>query len=261
MGKRVLVVGASSGIGRAIAIAAVRAGAHVAFCARRRDALEQAVAEAGGGAIIAADLEQPDDCERIAREAAAALGGIDAVCYAAAMSPLRMLADTTAADWQRVLATNLVGASLVTRASLAYVAPGAVFSYLSSEGAGRPRHGLVAYTASKAALEEMIRGWRVEHPELRFVNLVIGATEGTDFAAGFDAALALRLLPTWVAHGEMHATLMRPDAVAAVVVDHLASALANPGVDVQQVVLRPPGPLMTDVSAILSAFGDAAGGA
>ena len=55
-GKRVLVVGASSGIGRAMGLRAASQGAHVAFCARRADRLGEAVTAAGGGHAIATGI-------------------------------------------------------------------------------------------------------------------------------------------------------------------------------------------------------------
>src|SRR5215475_7998905 len=78
-GRRVLVIGASSGVGREVGLAASRAGARVAFAARRRDLLERAAAEAGAGALaVCCDVTESDDCARAVHEAASALGGIDA---------------------------------------------------------------------------------------------------------------------------------------------------------------------------------------
>src|SRR3954469_4877590 len=82
-GKRVLVVGASSGIGRAVAIQAVREGAKVVFAARRTDALADAVEEAGGGLPVDGDVRRVGDCERIVQQAVAALGELDLVFIAA----------------------------------------------------------------------------------------------------------------------------------------------------------------------------------
>ncbi|HZP29891.1 MAG TPA: SDR family oxidoreductase [Acidimicrobiia bacterium] len=260
-GKRVLVVGASAGIGRAIATELVGRGAEVAFCARRKDVLEIAVAQAGGGTVVAGDVRDADDCGRIVEDAVAALGGLDALCYAAAVSPLKLLTDTTVDDWRRVLDTNVVGAALVTRAAVPHLGPGAVVAYLSSESVGRPRHGLVAYAASKLALEELIRGFRVEHPELRFAKVTVGATIGTEFGLEFDLELAGRLFPLWIAHGEMRKNYMEPPEVGEVVVDHLASSLRHPTVDVQEIVIRPPGPLLTDVAEMIGQLEEATGAA
>ena len=68
-GRRVLVIGGSSGVGREVGLLASRAGARVAFAARRRERLESAVAEAGAGAIaMPCDVTAPDDCTRAVGE-------------------------------------------------------------------------------------------------------------------------------------------------------------------------------------------------
>jgi NAD(P)-dependent dehydrogenase (short-subunit alcohol dehydrogenase family) len=256
-GRRVLVVGASAGIGRSIATQCVQRGASVAFCARRADVLEAAVADAGGGAVVTGDVRVEADCRGIVEQTVAAIGGIDAICYSAAMSPLRLLADTGADDWRAVLDTNVIGAALVTRAALPHLSDRALVAFLSSESVGRPRHGLVAYAASKLALEELIRGYRTEHPELRFGKVTVGATIPTEFGIEFDMELAGQLFPVWIAHGEMRANYMDVGDVGEVIVDHLASSLLHPEVDVQEIVIRPPGPLLTDVAGMLSTLSEA----
>ena len=65
-GVRALVVGASSGIGRAIGLALAREGARVAFAARRVELLEDAVRKAGSGAVaIPCDVREPESCEEV----------------------------------------------------------------------------------------------------------------------------------------------------------------------------------------------------
>src|SRR5688572_29014548 len=115
-GRRVLVVGASAGIGRAFAATAVAGGAQVAFSARRKDKLDEAVAEAGGGHAIAADICTEGECERLVNEAANTLGGpIDLVFISAGSAPLRMFKDTSADDWKNLLDLNVVGIHQVIR--------------------------------------------------------------------------------------------------------------------------------------------------
>jgi len=75
-GRRVLVVGASVGIGRAIATAAVRQGAEVVFAARRREVLDEAIAEAGGGVAACGDVCAPQGCQAIVDQAVAAVGAL-----------------------------------------------------------------------------------------------------------------------------------------------------------------------------------------
>ena len=147
-GKRLLVVGASAGIGRAAATAAVAAGAGVVFSARRREQLETAVAQAGGGVPIVCDVRDAERCEALVAASAKALGGLDALLYVTATSPLARLADTDAETWRTVLETNLVGAALVTRAALPLLSGHGLAAYVSSDTVGRPREGLVAYSVS-----------------------------------------------------------------------------------------------------------------
>ncbi len=142
-GRRVVVVGASAGIGRAFAARAIAEGARVLAAARREERLAELVAEAGGGAIVAADVSETDGCERIADAARAELGEIDLVVHGAAMSPLKRFRDTTADDWRAVLGTNLVGVHQVIKALLPLLAPTGIIGVLSSETIGQPPRGWV----------------------------------------------------------------------------------------------------------------------
>jgi NAD(P)-dependent dehydrogenase (short-subunit alcohol dehydrogenase family) len=243
-GRRLVVVGASAGIGRSVGEQAVRAGADVVLVGRRRERLDEIVADIGGGHPVAADLRSADDCAALAEAAVAALGTVDALVVCSGASGLWLLRDTSQADWHSVFDVNVIGPSLVTAGLLPHMAPGGVLAYLSSEAVGRPRHGLVAYSASKAALEETVRGWRAEHPELRFCSVCVGATVGTEFARDFDLELAAELFPAWVAHGHMAASMMPVEQVGSAILTVIGTALAHPEVDVQDVILRPPGPLM-----------------
>ena len=244
-GQRLLIVGASAGIGRAVAEQALAAGAEAVLVGRRAERLDEVVAAAGSGHPVVADLGEPADCTRIAAEAAAALGTIDAIIVCSGTGGLARLEDTDQDAWRSVFDINVIGPSLVVAAALPHLAPDAFVGFLSSESVGRPRTGLVSYSASKAALEECVRGWREEQPELRFCSICVGATEGTEFARDFDLELAGELFPSWISHGHMAGMLMQPADVASAIVDIAANALAHPGIDLQELSIRPPGPVMT----------------
>ena len=126
---RVVVVGASSGIGRSIGLGLAKEGAQVAFLARRRERLEEAAAEAGAGSVpIVCDVTDESSVTDAIGEAAAALGGIDGLVYATALGQMGPLEDVDAATWGALFATNVTGAALVTAAALPHLA--------ASQGAG-----------------------------------------------------------------------------------------------------------------------------
>lgn len=204
---RTVVVGASSGLGRCIAVGLGRRGDHVAVLARRYDKLTEAAEEAGPGTLaVSCDVTDEASCRRALDEAASGLGGIDAVVYTPAIGPLKRLVDTDADTWRRALDTNVVGAALVTKAALPYLdASRGVAAYLSSVTGSvtPPWPGLGAYSVSKAALDKLVEAWRMEHPQVGFTRIIVGDCAGgdgdsvTQFASEWDPALAAELYPLW----------------------------------------------------------------
>ena len=243
-GKRVVVVGASAGIGRAFAVRAVRAGAEVVLAARRAEALQAVVAEAGGGQAVAADVCDEADLAALVDEVTARLHQVDLVVQCAGAAPLRLLADSDGDDWRRTLEINVVAVNQLIRAMLPQVAPGGVVAVLSSEAAARPWTGMVPYAASKAALETSLQGWRLEHPEVRFAAVAVGPTQPTEFGDRFDPDLLGRTFADWAHHGMLPETFMDTDELAGFLVGTLAAALAHPGVGIEHVMLRSPSPAM-----------------
>ncbi len=223
-GRRVLVVGATSGVGRAIAGTAAAAGARVVAVGRRSERLDELVAESHGEVVgCRADVRLEDDCRRIVDEAIAALGGLDALVYASGTSPLGRLVDMTADDWHEVLETNVVGAALVCSRAIPHLeASGGRTVFLSSVSVDDPRPFLVPYGASKAALDSLIRGWRNEHPDLCFVRVVVGPTT-TEFGSGWDPARITDFAATRAERGLVKATNMTADQVATQVLDALVA--------------------------------------
>jgi len=226
-GKRILVVGASSGIGRATAIALGAAGARVALAARRMDRLETAAREAGSGCVaLACDVRDPGACKAVVHEAVRRLGGLDAIVYATGASALTRLADATAEDWRLAFETNVMGAALITRAVLPELAANRGRAlYLASIATWDrpPRIGLGVYMTTKAALEKMIEVWRAENPGVGFTSIVLGDTM-TDFGNGWDPATIETFLKEWMARGQLYARQMAPESVAAQVVHALDAA-------------------------------------
>jgi NAD(P)-dependent dehydrogenase (short-subunit alcohol dehydrogenase family) len=243
--RRLLVVGASAGIGRAAATAAVGAGAEVVFAARRLDRLEEAVAAAGGGHALALDVTDEASIERGVGESIDLMGGLDGFLYLAGMSPLAELAQLDAERWHRILATNVVGAALVAARAIPALGPDGVGGFVSSIAVGRPRRGLVAYSASKAALDELVSGLRAEHRDVRFVRIVVGDTTGTEFGEGFEPETMSAVLNQWIAEAHLYARQMDAGDLGRCIVSVLAAAFDHPGIALSDVRFEPPGGPLT----------------
>jgi NAD(P)-dependent dehydrogenase (short-subunit alcohol dehydrogenase family) len=235
-GARVAVVGASAGIGRAFALAALAAGAEVVAAARRPVPL----AEIERAHPVVADVRTDEGRRAIVAACTEHLGAIDILLHAAGRADLRGVADTGEDVWRATLETNVVAYNRLVGAAMPLLAPPAIVAALSSELAATPRSGLVAYAASKAALEASTRGWQIEHPGLRFSVVVVGATQPTEFADGFDGDLLRRALVDWRRRGLMQRAFMDTDQVARVLSGVYGVALANPSVGIEHVVLRSP---------------------
>jgi NAD(P)-dependent dehydrogenase (short-subunit alcohol dehydrogenase family) len=227
-GKRALVVGASSGIGRAIAMALCSEGARVAFAARRRDRLEAAVAESGSGAVaIECDVREPASCERAVAQTVAQLGGIDALVFSAGWAVPVPLAEAGAELWTRALETHVRGPALLTRAALPHLSQSRGRAlYVSSIAAEDrpPRAGMALYVVGKAALDRMIEAWQGEHRDVGFTRLQVGDTSGTEFADGWPVDDLQHYVPTWHERGYLFGRMMEPERVA----EQVIAILTNP---------------------------------
>ena len=205
-GSRVLIVGASSGIGRTLGLQAAAAGAAVAFAARREELVTAAAAEAGNGSVgLVCDVRDEASCRAVVADAVAALGGLDAVVYATAIDVLVRIADATPAVWTDTFSTNVFGAGLVTAAALPHLRESKGRAvYVSASSVDRPLPGMGVYAASKAALETMVRAWQAEHPDLCFANVRVGSALGTGVTDSWDRDLLVELSSEWGPKGYVH---------------------------------------------------------
>jgi NAD(P)-dependent dehydrogenase (short-subunit alcohol dehydrogenase family) len=157
-GKTVLVTGASSGIGRAIAIECARAGARVVISGRNHERLHSTLAELKGGAAHLAVVAELTDSEQRAILVEQA-GQLDGVVHAAGvdgLSPVRVLRPQFLSE---VLGANFMAPVLLTQ-KLLYTKSlrnGASIVFLSSIAAHTGTVGVGPYSASKAALEGIMR--------------------------------------------------------------------------------------------------------
>lgn len=257
-GARMLVTGASAGIGRALAVSAVRQGAQVMLVARRQKELEAATAEAGGGHAFAVDLSDPADCARLRPAVEAALGGLDVVASCAGVAPLQMMMETSDAQWEQVLATNLLGTHRLLRYCVPLLGRSGAFLALSSDSVLRPRAGLGAYAASKAGLEQMMHSCRIEHPWLRFTTVSVGDTFPTDFGNGFDGEVLTKVLDEWGARGLAQAKFMTPNDVARTLLAIAVALNDTPDVGIDHLTIRSPSPGVASFMETFAGLAEAA---
>ncbi|MGE0442007.1 MAG: SDR family NAD(P)-dependent oxidoreductase [Gemmatimonadales bacterium] len=178
-GKTVLVTGGSRGIGRATALMAARAGAHVGITYHSRVAEAEAVAKeirnlgrrayAGGG-----DLGDPAVVERIFREVKAAFGSIDgfvanAGVWPTADVPLTAMDETR---WRSTMSQNLDAVFLSTRAALGAMRPGGSVVLVGSTAGQRGEAFHADYAATKGALIALTKSLCVECAPAVRVNCV-----------------------------------------------------------------------------------------
>lgn len=161
-GQRVLITGASGGVGGGIAEAFADAGARVAVhyrgSAETAFELVERLRERGSEAVaVRADLGESGSAEALIQDVVRALGGIDGLVNNAGVQPVQMLEDTSRADWDAVLGTNLGAVFELSRAAASAMASGDSASnrwitHIASVEAHRPSPAHAHYAAAKAGL-------------------------------------------------------------------------------------------------------------
>lgn len=236
LGKVAIVVGASSGMGRATARALSEEGAAVCLAARTAQALEEearAIGNLGRQAMARpTDVRDPAACEGLARDAVARFGRIDILVYATGTNiPSRGLQVLTTDTWDTMVATNLSGAFYCTRAVLpAMRGQGdGLIIYLSSGAVQKPDVSGVAYQAGKHGMVGLAHGAMQEEKGNGIRTTVI-------FPGLCDTPLVLkRPTPT---PPEVMAKALRPEDVAEAC---LFVAALPPRAHVPELILLPSG--------------------
>jgi short-subunit dehydrogenase len=186
---RVLVTGASSGIGAATALAFAREGAAVAVCARREDRLAEVLdrcrEHAPASCMVVADLSRLDELDGVAQRVVGMLGGVDVLVNNAGVPKRRRTNALTPDDVEGVMAMNYFSPVRLTLALL----PGMLergsghIVNVSSMGAHMISWGTAAYAASKGALELFTEALYLElAPRGVHAHLVVPGTTRTEFS-------------------------------------------------------------------------------
>jgi NADP-dependent 3-hydroxy acid dehydrogenase YdfG len=164
-GRRVLVTGASSGIGAAIARSIVACGGSVAMLARRAERLKELSAELGERAIgVPADVTDLDGLEAAIGEAADSLGGLDGIVAVAGKSMAGSVMTGTPSQWRDLFNLNLVGPLATVKFGLEHFAPDGRRDVvvIGSTGGITSMPGVAIYGASKRGLRAACESLRLE---------------------------------------------------------------------------------------------------
>lgn len=204
-GKVAIVTGASSGIGRAIALTLAAQGAAVVLSARREALLGEVtriIRTRGGRAeVVVGDVGCPETHEQMIKTAIGSFGGLDiAVNNAGMVGALKPVAQITPEEWQVLLATNLTAAFLGARCQIPAMLTrggGSIVFTSSFVGTSAGLPGMAAYGASKAGLMGLVKGITADyaHQGIRANALLPGGTDTEmagdqstkDWAAGLHA--------------------------------------------------------------------------
>jgi NAD(P)-dependent dehydrogenase (short-subunit alcohol dehydrogenase family) len=160
-GKRALVTGGDSGIGRAVAVAFAKEGADVAiaYLSEDEDArrTEELIQQAGGRThAIGGDLSNESECRRAVAETVEVLGGLDIlVNNLAYQAPQDSLEDISSDQWDRTFKTNIYSYYWTTKAALAHIPDGGAIINTSSINGLRGNKTLIDYAATKGAINAL----------------------------------------------------------------------------------------------------------
>lgn len=179
-GRRIVVAGASSGLGRASALALAEAGAELILLGRNTDRLREVATATGGHAWHSVDLSDDNIADAMIREIAAK-SPIDGLFHSAGTSLVAPVRMTKTSQIDELFGAAVYGALGIARAisRKGVMSDGGSAVFMSSVSALRGRRGMVAYSSAKAATSGLVRALAIELAErgIRVNSIAAGAIE------------------------------------------------------------------------------------
>ncbi|MGO7214152.1 SDR family oxidoreductase [Rhizobium ruizarguesonis] len=163
-GKRAIITGGDSGIGRAVAIAYAREGADlvISYLDEDEDANEtkRLVEQAGRKAVlVSGDIQDPAHCRQIVETAVKELGGIDIlVNNAAHQASFKSIDEISDEEWELTFKVNIHSMFYLTKAAVAHMKPGSAIINTASINSDSPNPTLLAYATTKGAIQNFTAG-------------------------------------------------------------------------------------------------------
>ena len=164
-GRKALITGGDSGIGRAVAIAYAREGADVAISylpeeQEDADKIIKAIEDAGRKALaLPGDLQELAQCEKIVADTVAAFGGLDILANNASRQIWHDgIGNIPDEDFDATMKSNVYSSYRVTKAALPHLKPGSSIIFTSSIQAYQPSPHLLDYALTKAAMNNLSKG-------------------------------------------------------------------------------------------------------
>jgi NADP-dependent 3-hydroxy acid dehydrogenase YdfG len=235
--KIVVVTGASSGIGRAIAIELAGHGARVVLSARSEASLSQVVDEitAAGGQAVAktAEVHRRDDVAALVDYAVATYGRLDVFVCNAGIAPISPLADLRVDDWDAMVDVNLKGALNAVAAALpVFLDQGSGHFVFTVSTAGLVMiPSMAVYAATKNAVRTLVEGLRIESE---------GRYRVTGVSPGFVATNLAKSMPDENVRRSIEKTMGEIALDPADIARAVGFAISQPShVDVNNIVVQP----------------------
>jgi NAD(P)-dependent dehydrogenase (short-subunit alcohol dehydrogenase family) len=176
-GKKAVITGGDSGIGRAVAIAYAREGADVliSYLNEHDDAreTERLVTEAGRKALLLpGDIQEPGQCRAVIAKAVSELGGIDIlVNNAAHQASFKSIDDISDEEWELTFKVNIHAMFYLTKAAVSHMKPGSCIINTASINSDVPNPTLLAYATTKGAIHNFTAGLAQSWPKRAFAPM------------------------------------------------------------------------------------------